>query len=70
MTPRPLDLLPADATIEQAVFTALGAASACWEHLDRAGEFQSDRCKAIGDGLVQWLAEHAANQQVSGGDQS
>lgn len=38
--------------LEQAVFTALGAASSCWENLEGAGVFESDRCKNIGDQLI------------------
>ena len=37
------------------VFEALGAASACWEDLSSAGEFQSDAARAIGDDLVDAL---------------
>ena len=37
------------------IFTALGAASACWEHLDGAGVFDSDRAKRIGDELLDLL---------------
>lgn len=37
------------------VFTALGAASACWSDLRTAGTFESDDAKEIGDALVAWL---------------
>jgi hypothetical protein len=43
--------------VEHAVFTALGAASACWEDLGGAGVFDSTRAKAIGDALVAWLLD-------------
>ena len=39
-------------TLEEAVFTALGAASVCWESMEGTGVFQSDRAKAIGDALL------------------
>lgn len=44
--------------LEEAVFTSLGAASACWEDIAGAGVFESDRCKQIGDGLVAWIKNH------------
>lgn len=43
---------PGDDTLETMVFEALGAASACWETLDGAGEFQSEAAEAIGHDLV------------------
>ena len=45
-------VLAPDLTIEEAVFQALGAASACWETLGNAGVFDSTRCKQIGDELL------------------
>jgi hypothetical protein len=42
-------------TIEEAVFRALGAASTCWEDLSGTGIFDSDRAKAIGDGLLAFI---------------
>lgn len=41
-----------DIPLEEAVFQALGAASACWDNLEGAGVFESDRAKAIGDALM------------------
>lgn len=41
--------------IEEAVFQALGAASACWENLSGAGVFESTRCKQIGDELIAYF---------------
>ena len=35
-------------SLESVVFEAIGAGSSCWEHVDRAGEFQSDVALAIG----------------------
>lgn len=49
--------LPEDADYQQVIFNALGAASACWQHIDRAGTFDSARCKAIGEELVERLAD-------------
>jgi hypothetical protein len=37
---------------EAMVMQALGAASVCWEHVDRAGVFDSTRAKAVGDALL------------------
>lgn len=53
--PRPTD--PAAAAVldatdpAEAVFLALGAASACWETLEGAGVFESDRAQQIGRAL-------------------
>lgn len=43
---------------EQAVFLALGAASACWDNLRGAGVFESTRAKQIGDQLMAYLYDH------------
>jgi len=42
-------------SFEELIFQALGAASACWNNLEGAGVFESDRCKAIGDELIERL---------------
>lgn len=39
-------------TLEQAVFQALGAASASWETLEGAGVFDSERAKSAGERLI------------------
>lgn len=39
-------------TLEEAIFQSLGAASVCWENLAGAGEFDSTRCKDIGEALL------------------
>ena len=44
-----------DEDAETAIFTALGAASVCWENLSGAGEFDSTRCSEIGKELVEHL---------------
>lgn len=44
-------------TPREAVFQALGAASVCWEQIERAGVFESTRAKEIGDALVSRLQE-------------
>lgn len=54
-----------EVTLEQAVFESLGAASACWEHLAGAGEFESDRAKKIGDTLLVFIRDHYAPIEVS-----
>lgn len=38
--------------LETAVFQALGAASTCWERMDKTGVFDSTAAKEIGDALV------------------
>jgi hypothetical protein len=40
-----------------AVFQALGAASACWDNLEGAGVFESERARAVGDALLAFLRE-------------
>lgn len=47
------DCEPEDLT--QAVFTALGAASACWDNLEDAGVFESERARRWGNDLVKWI---------------
>lgn len=44
-----------DTPVHEAVFEALGAASACWEHVDRAGVFDSERANLIGEELMSLL---------------
>jgi hypothetical protein len=44
-------------TVKEAVFLALGAASVCWERIDQAGVFNSDRAALIGDALMERLDE-------------
>lgn len=39
-------------TVAEAAQQAVGGASACWEHLRRAGVFDSDRAKEISDALI------------------
>jgi hypothetical protein len=41
-----------DLTLEEILFQALGAASMCWEHPEKAGTFDSTRAKAIGEALL------------------
>lgn len=45
-------------TLEEVVVQAVGAGSACWEHLDRAGVFQSERAKAIAEEVIDWIDRH------------
>lgn len=53
----PLDL-------QSAVYQALGAASVCWENLDSAGIFQSDRAVLIGEALIQRIKELARDGKI------
>jgi hypothetical protein len=48
--------------LASAVFQALGAASVCWEFPEKAGIFDSTRAKAIGDGLLAWIARNNEQQ--------
>lgn len=45
------------ATLEEAVYLALGAASSCWDNLEGAGTFESERAGAVGRGLLKAI-EH------------
>lgn len=38
-------------TLREILYQSLGAASACWENLSKAGQFDSSRAKAIGEAL-------------------
>jgi hypothetical protein len=42
-------------TLATAVFQALGAVSTCWETLEGAGAFQSERAKQIGETLIEHI---------------
>jgi hypothetical protein len=53
-------------TVQEAVFTALGAASACWTNLAGAGEFESGRCKAIGEELVAAIRNGRLRDEATG----
>ena len=44
-----------DMSLETVVFTALGAASVCWENMEGTGVFDDRRAKEIGDELVEFL---------------
>ena len=48
--------------LDSAVMESLGSASACWENLSGAGVFESDRCAAIGDRLLELLAAREASK--------
>ena len=39
------------------MFTALGAASACWENMTKTGTFQSERAREIGIALLERIAD-------------
>src|SRR5207302_4508272 len=39
-------------TLDELVFQALGAASVCWAYPEKAGVFNSDRAKALGEELL------------------
>ena len=39
-------------SLSNAVHQAIGAASMCWEHVDRAGVFESDRAAEIAAALL------------------
>lgn len=43
---------------EAAVYSAIGAATSCWDNLEGAGVFQSERAKAIGIALCLRLGIH------------
>ncbi len=43
--------------LDEVVFQALGAASMCWEFPEKAGVFNSDRAKEIGDEVMAYFKE-------------
>ena len=47
------------ADLESAVYQALGAASTAWDNLEGAGVFDSERCKAIGEELLERIRSEA-----------
>jgi hypothetical protein len=53
-------------SLEEAVMQALGRASACWEKLDHAGIFESDKCKAVGDALLEFIYEEQTSSPLLG----
>lgn len=42
-------------SLNELLFQAVGAASMCWEHVEKAGVFDSDRAKAIAEEVVSRL---------------
>ena len=44
-----------DDEAETLIMQALGTASMCWERIDRAGIFESERCASVGDQLLKEL---------------
>jgi len=44
--------------LEETVFEAVGAASACWENLSGAGVFQSEKAIEVANGLLAAIREH------------
>jgi len=57
--------LPPEESLEEAVFTSLGAASTCWENLSGAGVFESTRAKAIGEALMNKIREELGLARAS-----
>jgi hypothetical protein len=42
-------------TLEAAVYQAIGAASVCWEHIGKAGTFNDDWAREIGEALLEFV---------------
>lgn len=53
-----------DKSLETVVFESLGAVSACWDTLEGAGVFQSEKAKAIGDDLVTYIKGLMSEQEM------
>lgn len=49
--------------LRETVFQAIGAASTCWEYVDRAGVFDSERASAIGELLVVAIEGYVADDR-------
>lgn len=45
-------------TLEEAVGLSIGAASTCWDNLDGAGVFESERAAAITEELVELVRDY------------
>jgi hypothetical protein len=45
-------------SLEQAVQIAVGGASACWDNLEGAGVFRSDRALEVSEALTGWIKSH------------
>lgn len=45
-------------SLEEAIGLAIGAASACWENLGGAGEFQSGDAAAIAEALTELVRDY------------
>jgi hypothetical protein len=50
--------------LEAMVFEALGEASMCWETVEAAGTFQSEKCSEIGDRLVARIRDLNESQKL------
>lgn len=46
---------------DDVVLEAIGEATMCWEHVDRAGVFKTEEAIAIGDRLTVYFADHIAD---------
>lgn len=45
-------------TLEEAVQQSVGAASVCWDNMEGAGVFQSDRALDVSEQLIDWVNRH------------
>lgn len=57
-------------SIEDAVFQALGGASACWTNLVSAGIFESDHARHIGLKLIEVIEQHIEEARQNAHEQS
>lgn len=60
---KPEPILPRAETLDQAIFTALGAASMCWSEAPK-GVFDSTRAKQIGEELADYVRYDWADGRV------
>lgn len=49
---------------EGLIMVAMGGASMCWEHVDKAGVFDSDRAKEIGKKLLEDIKYGCGNREI------
>ena len=49
------DMLDNADSLDELVYLALGAASACWTNLDGAGTFESTRATLLGKALIEQI---------------
>ncbi len=58
--------MPDERVLQKLVMEAVGAASMCWEHIDRAGVFDADKASRVGNQLIEELVNMLIATQLHG----